>query len=273
MKSPVTNAPGELLVAILNEPRDYHFARDEHWYRIPVTSVHKFLRDRWPPRRIAFYQTKIFEEERYSVRYFADVLDINRVGRRQLFPDEPDGVKSSREYYRLRLGPLQLLPAPIFSRRARRIVFIPSSWEKFTTAVEINDLYHGSPLEDRLWAALKRRNIPAEREEYLTASGQEYALDFAVYCVIGGIDIETDGDTYHANPEKAEDDNRRNNNLAADGWRVLRYTTSQIHEEMDTYCIPKIVATIDDLGGIDDIIPRKVDSRPDRPYQMSLFDR
>ncbi len=93
-------------------------------------------------------------------------------------------MKSSREYYRLRLGPLQLLPAPIFSRRARRIVFIPSSWEKFTTAVEINDLYHGSPLEDRLWAALKRRNIPAEREEYLTASGQEYALDFAVYCVI-----------------------------------------------------------------------------------------
>ena len=75
MKSPVTNAPGELLVAILNEPRDYHFARDEHWYRIPVTSVHKFLRDRWPPRRIAFYQTKIFEEERYSVRYFADVLE------------------------------------------------------------------------------------------------------------------------------------------------------------------------------------------------------
>ena len=182
-------------------------------------------------------------------------------------------MKSSREYYRLRLGPLQLLPAPIFSRRARRIVFIPSSWEKFTPAVEINDLYHGSPLEDRLWAALKRRNIPAEREEYLTASGQEYALDFAVYCVIGGIDIETDGDTYHANPEKAEDDNRRNNNLAADGWRVLRYTTSQIHEEMDTYCIPKIVATINDLGGIDDIIPRKVDSRPDRPYQMSLFDR
>ena len=42
---------------------------------------------------------------------------------------------------------------------------------------------------------------------------------------------------------------------------------------MDTYCIPKIVATINDLGGIDDIIPRKVDSRPDRPYQMSLFDR
>lgn len=266
------NTPGELLVAILNEPRDYHFARDENWYRIPVESVATYLHDRWPPRRIAFYQTKIFAEERYSVRYYADVLDIGRVGRRELFPNEPDGRKSGRSYYRLRLGPLQLLPAPIFSRRARRIIFIPSTWDKFTAALEINDLYHGSPLEDRLWAALQRRRIPAEREEYLTAGEQNYALDFAVYCAGGGIDIETDGDTYHANPDKAADDNRRNNNLTAAGWQVLRYSTSQINEEMETYCIPEIVRTVNNLGGIEEFVPRKVDSRPDRPYQMSLFD-
>ena len=120
-------------------------------------------------------------DRRYSVRYFADVLDISHVGRRELFPNEPDGRKSGRNYYRLSLGPLQLLPAPIFSRRARRIIFIPSTWDKFTAALEINDLYHGSPLEDRLWAALKQRNIPAEREEYLTAGEHNYALDFADY--------------------------------------------------------------------------------------------
>lgn len=266
------NTPGELLVAILNEPRDYHFARDEHWYRIPITSATKYLKKRWPPRRLAFYQTKIFAEERYSVRYYADVLDIDRATREELFPNEPAGAKSGRNYYRLRLGPLQLLPAPIFSRRARRITFIPSTWVKFTTALEINDLYHGSPLEDRLWAALKRRNIPVEREEYLTAGDQNYALDFAVYCATDNLDIETDGDAYHANPEKAAHDNRRNNNLAAVGWRVLRFNTHQINEEMDAYCIPTIVQTINDLGGIDDVIPRKADSRPDRPYQMSLFD-
>jgi len=92
MKSPVTNVPGELLVAILNEPRDYHFTRDEHWYRVPVTSVHKFLRDRWPPRRIAFYQTKIFEEERYSVRYFA--ADSRRDGHLLYSQDRPDCQRS-----------------------------------------------------------------------------------------------------------------------------------------------------------------------------------
>lgn len=266
------NAPGELLVAILNEPRDYHFARDEHWYRIPVHSAASLLKDRWPPRRIAFYQTKIFEEERYSVRYFADVLDIDCVTRKELFANEPEGKKSSQNYYRLRLGPLELLPAPIFSRRARRITFIPSTWSKFTTALEINDLYHGSPLEDRLWAALKRRNIPAEREEYLTAGDRIYALDFAIYCVSGSIDVETDGDTYHANPRKATYDNRRNNNLTAAGWQILRYSTLQIREELDAFCIPEIARTINNLGGIDEYVPRKVDSQPDRPFQAGLFD-
>lgn len=266
-------APGELLVAILNDVRDYHFARDEHWYRIPVSSARKRLKDYWPPRYVAFYQTKVFREEAYSVRYYAEVANIKQATRRDLFPDEPDGKKSAKTYYRLELGPLQHLPTPIFSRRARRITFIPSTWDKFTTAYEINDLYHGSPLEDRLWAALKRRNIAAEREEYLTAGGQNYALDFAVYCALRNIDIETDGDTYHANPQKAAYDNRRNNNLTAAGWQVLRFSTQQINEETETYCIPEVVRTINNLGGLDDgLAPRKVDSAPDRPYQMGLFD-
>lgn len=267
------SSPGELLVAILNEPRDYHFARDQHWYRIPVESVARFLNNRWPPRRLAFYQTKIFEQEAYSVRYYADVVDIHRVTRRDLFPDEPDGIKTGRVYFRLALGPLQQLPAPILSRRARRIHFIPSTWDKFISAVEINDLYHGSPLEDRLWAALQRRRIPAEREEYLTAGEQNYALDFAIYCVEKNIDVETDGDAYHANPEKAAYDNLRNNNLTAAGWQVLRFTTSQINEQVDSYCLPEIARTITNLGGLDEgFVPRKVDSQPDRPYQMGLFD-
>ncbi len=272
-KSDEGGIPGELLVAILNDQRDYHFARDEHWYRIPINSATKYIKDRWPPRRLAFYQTKIFEQEKYSVRYFADVTDIQQVGRHDLFPNEPKGEKSKKRYYRLALGPLQELPKPIFSRRARRILFIPSTWEKFVSAMEINDLYHGSPLENRLWAALKRRRISAEQQEYLTAGGENYILDFAIYCVQKNIDIETDGDTYHANPEKAAEDNVRNNNLTAAGWQVLRFSTPQINEGLDSYCIPEITRTITNLGGLDEgLVPRSVDSDPDRPYQMSIFD-
>ncbi len=35
------------------------------------------------------------------------------------------------------------------------------------------------------------------------------ALDFAIDCARGRIDVETDGDTWHANSERAALDNRR----------------------------------------------------------------
>jgi hypothetical protein len=35
---------GELLVAILNNLLDFAVARDQQWYRIPVSSVEKWLR-------------------------------------------------------------------------------------------------------------------------------------------------------------------------------------------------------------------------------------
>jgi very-short-patch-repair endonuclease len=264
---------GEVLVAILNEPRDFHIASEHGWYRVPVDSAHKRLKGRWPPQWLAFYQTKIFADEAYSIRYYAEVLGLRNATRRELFPSEPEGVKSNRVYHQLMLGPLQRLRVPIFSRRWRRIIFIPTTWAKFTGAAEINDLYDESPLEDKLWAALKTRRIPAERQEYLTVSGRDYVLDFAVYCARGPLDIETDGDTYHANPDKAADDNERNNHLTAAGWRILRFNTQQINESAETYCIEAVAQTINDLGGVDDgFVPRNVDSQPNHPYQPGLFD-
>ncbi len=55
----------------------------------------------------------------------------------------------NRRYYQLLLGNLQPLPKPILSRRLRRITFIPTTRKKFKTAIEINDLWDESPLEDR----------------------------------------------------------------------------------------------------------------------------
>lgn len=43
-------------------------------------------------------------------------------------------------------------------------MFIPTTWEKFVNAVEINDLYDESSLEDQLWAQFKRLEISAERQ-------------------------------------------------------------------------------------------------------------
>ena len=173
------------------------------------------------------------------------------------------------------LQPLRQLPQPIFSRRFRRIVFIPTTAERFFNAVEINDLYDQSPLEDKLWKEFKRLQIQAERQELVKVNHHNYMLDFNIYCAKGKVDVETDGDSYHANPEKALNDNLRNNDLEAAGWKVLRFTTVQIREQMAEYCVPNIVDTINYLGGLDEggLVSRKIDlNTPYGSRQLGLFD-
>jgi hypothetical protein len=278
---------GEVLVAIMNNLLDFAIARDQHWYRIPVRSVERWLKARWPPRWLAFYQTKVFGDEAYAVNYYARVLDIRQVSRWQLFPNEPHDEKGKRRYYQLLLSPLQQLSRPILSRHWRRIVFIPTTWHKFVNAVEINDLYDESPLEDRLWAELKRLEIEAERQYFIEApplsppklggmkGGQRYALDFAIFCEQGKMDVETDGDTWHADPARIPLDNQRDNDLTSLGWSILRFNGHQIREAIAEYCVPTILESINRLGGLttEGLIPRTFD--PDHrggPQQLILFE-
>ncbi|HDN26257.1 MAG TPA: DUF559 domain-containing protein, partial [Thioploca sp.] len=187
----------------------------------------------------------------------------------------PPDKKSNQRYYQLLIEPLQRLPQPILSRRWRRIIFIPTSWQKFLHAIEINDLYDDSPLENRLWAEFKRLQIQADRQELVKINRQDYALDFAIYCPKGKIDVEIDGDTWHANPKKAAQDNRRDNALESAGWNVLRFNTDQVKEEMAEYCVPTIAETINQLGGVEEgkVLPRKIDLDESGGSQEGLFDK
>ncbi len=239
-----------LLVAILNNQNDFSILKEQFWYRIPVNSVDKFLKKRWPPKWIAFYQTKIFKTDAFLINHFAHISDISIVTRPELFPDEIPNLKSYKKYYKITFNKLETLPKPIISRRWRRIVFIQTTFEKFINAVEINDLYDESPLEDRLWTELKRLKIQAERQELIQVEKRFYFLDFAIYCNKGKIDIETDGDLWHHNSLNAAKDNLRNNDLSSQGWNVLRFTSNQVCEKMTDYCIPQIAKHINQFGGI-----------------------
>ena len=266
---------GEVLVAILNHPLDFALARDRQWYRIPVNSVQRFLKDRWPPEWLAFYQTKVFGDEAFAVHYYAQVLEVRQAYRWQLFPEQPRDETSERLYYQLLLAPLQRLPRPILSQRRRRIVFIPTTWRKFVSAVEINDLYDESPLEDRLWVELKRLKISVERQLFILIKDRTYALDFAFFCARGNLDVETDGDTWHADPARIPEDNLRNNDLETSGWGILRFNTLHIREQMEEYCLPTIVENVNNLGGIDEgrLIPRRASlDGPGVMRQLGLFD-
>ena len=112
-------------------------------------------------------------------------------------------------------------------------------------------------------------------QEYVSFEDRNYALDFAIYCATGKIDVETDGDLWHANPERSEQDNLRDNDLKTIGWKVLRFNSRQIREQLETYCVPVIAENINRLGGEDvgRVVPRKVDpDAPDGTSQPSLFD-
>ncbi len=266
---------GEVLVAILNNELDFKIARDQHWYRIPVTAADKWLKKCWPPGWIAFYQTNAFKNDAHAIKYFARVIEIKKRTRNELFPDRPADKNSKRNYYQLLIGHLKKREHPIFSRRWRRIVFIPTTAEKFSHAVEINDLFDGSPIEDRLWAEMKIMKIQCERQELVTINNRNYFLDFAVYCQKGKLNIETDGDKWHHNPEQARLDNFRDNDLASDGWQRLRFSGHRVREALREYCVPKIIENINNLGGVDEgnQFGRRVDLKlPGSSFQRDLFD-
>jgi len=257
----------------MNDPVDFAIAQERGWYRIPVQSAPR----RWPPQWLAFYQTKAFPEEKYSIKHFARVHKIQTATRQELFPNEPKNEKSSRIYYQLMLEPLQSLSAPIFSQRWRRIVFIPTTWEKFIQATEINDLYDESPLEDRLWAEFKQRLLFAERQYYLQVESQIYCLDFALFCRDGKLDIETDGDTWHSSRDRIAEDNQRDNYITTAGWHIMRFNSTQINNRLLKHCIPIIAKAIKQLGGLDKTLISKVPLREnlvsDQILQLELFER
>jgi len=266
---------GEVLVAILKSQQDFEIARTQNWYRIPVEAADRLLIERWPPKWLALYQTGKFGGQAFSVNYVAPVRSISTVQRFELFPDDPRDERSQRWYYKILFDELRLLETPILSRKLRRIVFIPTTLQKLRAATEINDLFDDSPLENDLWSALKKARILAERQEMVDVEDKRYYLDFAIYCARGKLDVETDGDTWHANRERAPEDNRRDNDLHSVGWSVLRFNTPQVSEQLVEYCVEKIAKTVNKYGGIDQgsLSSRPAVSKPGDSYQLGLFER
>jgi len=263
------DARGEVLIALLKEKSDFAILREQGWYRIPVASAPK----RWPPKWLAFYQPKVFKEESFRVRHYGEVADIQVVLRSELFPNEFESARSDQRYYKLTLKRLEALDQPILSPRPRRLVFIPTTWEKFELAGQINDLFDDSPLEDALWQQLKRLSIQAERQWELITEEQRYFLDFALFCTKAPIVVETDGDTWHTVPDRANQDYVRQNAVESRGWHVLRFNSKEIREGMETYCLPEIQKTINKQGGLSDegLVPRIFYPKTGAT-QLSLFE-
>lgn len=238
--------PGEqVLVALLNNKRDLAIAHEQHWYRIPVKKAPRGIE----AERIAFYQTKAFGAEKWAIRYWAEVKARLIVKRSELLPDEPNHARANQEYYKLELGELQQLEQPIISRRGRRILFIPTTLAKFQRAQEINDLFHGNPLEDDLWAVFKQERIEAERQICVAMSRLRYCMDFALFCDAGQIDVECNGESWPTSAKQMAADDKRDEILAQNGWSVLRFSSRALRAALPT-CLNLVRQTITQQGGL-----------------------
>ncbi len=239
----------EALVAIMNNHRDLEIARTQRWYRIPVKSVNRYIRDIEQMQHLAFYQTRIFERDAFAVNYCAEIERMSIVPRIELLPDEAGHQNAEALYYKLDISPLERLSQPIPSKRLRRVTFITTTLAKFSVAQEINDLYHTSPIEDLMWEALKAAEIQAERQYEIRESDANYDLDFFVECSDGAkIDIECNGDTYHSTKAARDRDRRRNTYLTANDWLVLRFGTDELRSDIRG-CIDRIRTFINQHGG------------------------
>lgn len=236
----------DTLVALLKTERDLAILREQGWYRIPVRSAPKILPQ---VEYLAFYQPKAFGAEKWRVRYYGRVNKIEQVRRIDLLPDQSFHPRSHELYHRIEIDKLLELPFPILSWRGRRIVFIPTTFEKLCNAQEINDLFHGSPLEDDLWLRFRQERIEVERQYYVTRGERRYYLDFALFCRNGKIDVECDGDRWHITKEKAIIDNERDNLLTKWGWHILRFSTAQLRRTLPN-CLDTIKLTINQCGGL-----------------------
>ena len=87
--------------------------------------------------------------------------------------------------------------------------------------------------------------------------------------------METDGDTWHIDPERAPLDYQRDNDLKTKGWEVLRFGSREVNEATTEYCVSTIMRVMNNLGGPDERtgLPARFNPNdPLGPQQLGLFD-
>jgi len=211
-----------VLVAVVKSPADWERIRDEHWYRIPVARAPRQLAVQY----LAFYHTARFPELRWQVRFYAPVLRYSVLSRRELLPKEPDHPRADALYYRVELGVLAALPHPVPSQRLRRITFISTTLGRLLRAQDVAELWPREMARDRLWRALRMREIDARRNYTIREGGASYRADLAI---LGPPKLAIACVEHEAGPEAAiQSAPLTPTSLFLQGWMWERFTVAEI---------------------------------------------
>ncbi len=173
-----------VLVGVMNNPREFAIARDRGWYRIPERHAPDCTTD---AAVLAFYFTTAFDDDRWAIHWYTEIRGYELVLRRELFPDAMDHPRADQRYYKIQIGPLIRREPAVPSLRWRRINFLKSTWDRFSAAEEINDLFISG--EDGLFVTLRESGFFPEVDYFIREEQQEYTVDLAIPCRDGVVTI------------------------------------------------------------------------------------
>ncbi len=249
------NCKKDTVVGVLKNKSDLPIVINDKWYRIPVKSAPIIVRDK-TIKHIAFYQGGKFKDSQSQIQYFSEVKKISVHKRIELLPNEKNNPNADNDYYKIELAEVIKLENPIIAIRPRRINFIITDFRRFIKANDLNEVFCGSYIEEKVWNALKSERIDAEREFeiYYQAGDRDkfFRLDFALFCKNRNIDLECNGDKYHhENKEDVKKDKRRDRILTQKGWAAYRFTRDEINMKLGE-SINELKKTIDYYGGLQD---------------------
>lgn len=242
MKSKKDDEP--VLVGVLKERRDLALLLNERWYRIPLKRAPK-----WKFQYLAFYEPARFGKDGKRVRYYAKIMERRTFLRRDLLPCEFSHPRASEPYCWFRLGKIQKLVRPIKNILPRRVSFGFTTLELLLKSKTILQLYNVASTEEIMARALRRANIKAKAQHWVTGEGRRYRLDFAIFCKNGKIVIECDNLKAHSGARARARDGAKDMFLRKHGWQVVRLTEADILSDLSS-CIVRVKIFVKKFGGL-----------------------
>jgi len=183
-----------ILVAVVTDPRDLEIARLLGWYRIPLRHAPKVVSVDY----LAFYQTGNFgEEHRWQIEMIAPVRGHEMATRAELLRSESDHPRAKEEYYKIQLGPLEVLPAPIKAGKWRRLTFLYTTGDLLMNAHSLSDLVVRTEERSLLWRSLRERAL--KDGQYQANDLPDDLIDPALLALLGDLsNLKEQKDHYQA---------------------------------------------------------------------------
>lgn len=152
MRQEIVYPDDRVLIAIVNNRKDWETIYREQWYRIPAKKAPAAVPHiDW----LAFYFTAAFGSDKWAVHYFAPILGHELLTRAELLPSEPNHPRAGQWYFKLNIGAPQHKLPPIVAENWRRVTFIFTTGDRFEHARTLSDLLSDTAPDGRPFVTLK----------------------------------------------------------------------------------------------------------------------